>query len=1144
MSNFEGFDLDQQHSLLSKMGYKGPKNGTKMDEFMAASPEIAARMGKLATAATKYKSQVKAFNEGGDMGTQGYDANGNLIDNVAAGQMASNKLPGSTSPFPDFPVGSSSADPNSTTMGMGQIWNDDAKKSFSDAYKSFLGRDPSDEALANAEKSYNIGTSLEDMTKTISTSDEAVAFRNQNNPDLNLDQATASVDSLKGAIAAQNTKLQAMIKQQNENPDDPNIKAAVEQEQARLETMQGDLTLAQENQKNLTPTGKDLMNKAVSDPTSLITKAVASGVNVTGDQFIAEGTGTVGNVQREETSTAGDASTAAGPETMEAAKYDSNPIYGEAQTLVDAIDPVTGEVTKEIDPASLSPELMSQLGLSAAQIEKAATVGSIGELELTPNQLAKAATLADVPKAEAAQTNFDEKVEAAKFETETPQATASTDYALDPTNSATLNNSPVLGSANLDPSKFPAGSAALSNATSVVNAALGTVSEESKVDTSLISIDPNIVAGAVEATAATMDTLNAQAVAVAAQGNFNQNALATAAQGTVPAQHTVQGQLGQLMQQFNDGTPAWAAGGIRAANAAMAARGLGGSSMAGAAILQAAMESALPIASQDAQLFETMRMANLSNRQQVALSNAAAQQNITLANLSNRQQAALQNSSNAFALQGQSLSNQQQVVLANQAVKQAMAEKSLDINTAAVMANAGLYAEMNNINLTNSQQAIIAEAGNKLQIDMANLSNSQQMALSNLQVQASLTGQNLTNEQQMAVLQSTQNYGAAEFNATSQQQAFMQDAISKAAMEGKVLDNKQQTALFNVSSVLSERGIELEAAQQTKIFNTSNALQVDLANMSNRQQTALANAQIDAAIKGQELTNKQQVNILNAERIAEIANVNFSSKERIALANAEIMNSVDVANLNAANAKVLSDSVALTQVDMTNLNNRQQAQVQNANNFLQMDLTNATAMQQTSIFKNQTMFNAMLSDQAADNAAKQFNAASDNQIDTFFADLSANINKFNSEQINLVNTFNAGEENGMKRFYGELDSLHERFNATNALAIAQANTKWRQDVALTDSAYQQEANMLDAKNANGLTSQALDAIWQMERDIMAYAFQYAENAADRDFQIFMADKEIGASKDAANKEALGYIAGKILFGSGGSDGGGLLSSFL
>ena len=40
--------------------------------------------------------------------------------------------------------------------------------------------------------------------------------------------------------------------------------------------------------------------------------------------------------------------------------------------------------------------------------------------------------------------------------------------------------------------------------------------------------------------------------------------------------------MATLMEQFNDGTPAWAAGAMRAANAAMAARGMGASSMASA----------------------------------------------------------------------------------------------------------------------------------------------------------------------------------------------------------------------------------------------------------------------------------------------------------------------------------------------------------------------------------------------------------------------------------------------------------------------------------------------------------------------------------------------------------------------------------
>ena len=79
------------------------------------------------------------------------------------------------------------------------------------------------------------------------------------------------------------------------------------------------------------------------------------------------------------------------------------------------------------------------------------------------------------------------------------------------------------------------------------------------------------------------------------------------------------------MQDFEGGdTPSWAAGAMSAATQAMAARGLGSSSIAGQAIVQAAMEAALPIAQADAQVQAQFEAQNLSNRQQRAV--LAAQQ--------------------------------------------------------------------------------------------------------------------------------------------------------------------------------------------------------------------------------------------------------------------------------------------------------------------------------------------------------------------------------------------------------------------------------------------------------------------------------------------------------------------------------------
>ena len=101
-----------------------------------------------------------------------------------------------------------------------------------------------------------------------------------------------------------------------------------------------------------------------------------------------------------------------------------------------------------------------------------------------------------------------------------------------------------------------------------------------------------------------------------------------AATATPSEQATVQGQLASLTDNFDaSNPPAWAAGALRGVQAQMAARGLGASSMAGQAMVQAALESALPIASADANIQASFEQANLSNRQQRAM--LAAQQRAT-----------------------------------------------------------------------------------------------------------------------------------------------------------------------------------------------------------------------------------------------------------------------------------------------------------------------------------------------------------------------------------------------------------------------------------------------------------------------------------------------------------------------------------
>lgn len=153
-------------------------------------------------------------------------------------------------------------------------------------------------------------------------------------------------------------------------------------------------------------------------------------------------------------------------------------------------------------------------------------------------------------------------------------------------------------------------------------------------DTAKATASPTTEANTYDATTVSDDVNNVLDDTEAVQGTVSDKAQAVAATALPSANATVQGQLEGLMKQFEGGqTPPWAAGAMRMANTVMAQRGLGASSMAGAAINQAAMESAISIAATDAATFSQFEMTNLNNRQQARLQNAQAFLQMDLANL-------------------------------------------------------------------------------------------------------------------------------------------------------------------------------------------------------------------------------------------------------------------------------------------------------------------------------------------------------------------------------------------------------------------------------------------------------------------------------------------------------------------------------
>jgi len=210
---------------------------------------------------------------------------------------------------------------------------------------------------------------------------------------------------------------------------------------------------------------------------------------------------------------------------------------------------------------------------------------------------------------------------------------------------------------------------------------------------------------------------------------------------------------------------------------------------------------------------------------------------------------------------------------------------------------------------------------------------------------------------------------------------------------------------------------------------------------------------------------------------------------------------------------------------MANLNNRQQAAVQNAQSFLEMDMANLSNQQQTSLFKAQQNIQALFTDQAAENAAAQFNATSENQTNQFFANLKSQTSQYNATQTNAMNQFNVNSVNALREFNSGLQQQRDMFNAQNGLVVAQANAQWRQNIATLNTAAQNESNMNFAKTMNALTSTNLDAYWQRERDLMSFAFTSAENAADRLSSVLL------EKLSAENKAALADAQGKGTLGA-------------
>jgi hypothetical protein len=340
-------------------------------------------------------------------------------------------------------------------------------------------------------------------------------------------------------------------------------------------------------------------------------------------------------------------------------------------------------------------------------------------------------------------------------------------------------------------------------------------------------------------------------------------------------------------------------------------------------------------------------------------------------------------------------------------------------------------------------------------------------------------------------------------------------------------------AMRNASAAMAARGLSASSMAGMAIVQASMeaALPIAQIDAGNKQQVAMINAEQRASFLGMEFDQEFQAKVKNAARISEIANINFTAAQQIALENAKMAQTVDLANLDARQAKVLADAATLSQIDLANLNNRQAANVQNAQSFLAMDMANLSNQQQMQVIRAQETAQAILSDGAAENAARQFNATSQNQTDQFFRSLGSQVQRFNAEQINAINRFNAGETNALAQFNTAQTNARDQFNAQNHLVVAQANAAWAQAITTAANAAANQANRDAALAANNLTSTMYNNAIQRERDLLAWAWQSGESAADRTTKILEAQIEANGESQTLLENAAGNFVGELVKGA-------------
>jgi len=258
--------------------------------------------------------------------------------------------------------------------------------------------------------------------------------------------------------------------------------------------------------------------------------------------------------------------------------------------------------------------------------------------------------------------------------------------------------------------------------------------------------------------------------------------------------------------------------------------------------------------------------------------------------------------------------------------------------------------------------------------------------------------------------------------------------------------------------------------------------------------------------------------------------------------------------MNSAIPIAKADADTYKQMIFQNLANNQQTAITNAQSYLQMDMANLSNTQQASLQNLNIRQSFLMSDQAAANAAYQFNATSQNQVNQFYDSMSGQmaeqnaaradamgkyanseankISALNAQNTVQVDEANASRESAINQFNSTLDNQRQQFNVNNQREIDQSNVVWRRGINTANTAAVNASNQTNAQNLLGLSNWAMSAAWQQWRDEASWVNTASENEQNRNHNMAMAALERSAAvdlQDQSSKDAMYQMIGKFGF---------------